>query len=100
MDEPDPKWSSLEYDVFEYLGPRGKDLASLRTGSLDDDGDDLDTTRESAKKGVRATKKMKFDAKVDDIPDAKTRAKSDIAAQLESHTRMASMRMIIQYGSA
>jgi len=67
---------------------------------LDDDDVDLDTTRESAKKRVRATKKMKFDAKEDDIPDAKMKAKSDIAAQLESHTRMASMRIIIQYDRA
>ncbi len=100
MDEPDNKWFAIEYDVFEYLGPRGKDLASLKTGSLDDDDADLDTSRESAKMGVKAAKKMKFDAKDPDPTDAKLMAKRAIADQLESHTRMASMRLVIQYGSA
>jgi len=62
IDKPNSKSFSLYYVVFEYLGPRGKNWASLKTGSLGDDDVDLDTTRESAKKGVRATKKMKFDA--------------------------------------
>ena len=100
MDEPDAKWSSLEYDVFEYLGPRGKDLASLRTGAIDDDDADLDTSRESAKKGVRALKKQKFDQMEFDVTGDKTKTKNDIAAQLESHTRMSSMRIVMQYGSA
>ncbi len=100
MGELNAKWTSLEYDVFEYLGPRGKDLASLKKGAMDDDDADLDTSRESAKKGVRAAKKMKFDTKESDVIDAKTKTQNEIAAQLESHSKMASMRLVIQYGSA
>ncbi len=100
MDEPNAKWPLLEYDVFKYLGPKGKDLASLRTGAMDDDDADLDISRESAKKGVRAAKKMKLDTKESDVIDAKTKTHNEIAAQLESNTNMASMRLVIQHGSA
>ena len=67
---------------------------------MDDDDADLDTSRESAKKGVRAAKRMKCDTKESDVIEAKTKTQNEIAAQLESHTKMASMRLVIQYGSA
>ncbi len=67
---------------------------------MDDDDADLDTSRESAKNGARAAKKMKFDTKESDVIDAKTKTQNEITAQLESHTKMASMRLVIQYGSA
>ena len=100
MDAPDSKWSNVEWDVFEYLGPWGKDLASPKTGSLDDDDTDLDTSREIAKKGEKAMKKMKYGDKVEVTEDAKSKSRSEIAAQLKSHTRMASMRLVMQYGIA
>jgi len=99
MDAPDSKWSNVEWDVFEYLGPRGKDLASLKIGSLDDDDTDLDTCRETTKKGTKAMKKMNYDDKVEVKEDAKSKSRSEITAQLQSHTRMASMRLVMQYGT-
>ncbi len=49
VEGPDPKWRSYEYDAFVYLGPRGADLPSLKTGAMDADNIDMDTSRASAK---------------------------------------------------
>ena len=68
MGEPYYKWDTIEYDVFEYLGPRGRDMTFLKTRSLHDGDGDIDTSRESAKMGVRASKKMKFDVTYLDTP--------------------------------
>ena len=100
MDEPDSKWNTIEYDVFEYLVPRGRgDMASLVTGSLDDGDVDPDTSRESAKMVVRASNKMKFDVKDPNTTYSKLKAKIVIVDQFESQTWMACMRTSIQYGS-
>ncbi len=64
VEGPNQKWSNYEYDAFLYLGPRGADLSSLKTGAMDDDNIDMDTSRASAKLGVKGMKRMKLDVDV------------------------------------
>ena len=51
-------------------------MASLKTGSLDDDNTDLDTSRETTKKGAKAMKKMNYDDTVEVKEDAKSKSRS------------------------
>ena len=58
MEGPNSKWINYEYDAFVNLGPRGADLSSLKTRAMDDDNVDMDTSRASAKVGVKGTKRL------------------------------------------
>ena len=35
-------WTTVEWDTFEYLGPRGMDVSFLRPGSLENDENEVD----------------------------------------------------------
>ncbi len=66
---------------------------------MDDDESYIDTIRELAKKGVKAFKRMKHDENEAVKEDVNAKSRSGMAAQLELHTRVASMRLVMQYGN-
>ncbi len=95
------KWRCIEYDAFLYLGPRGSDLSSLKPGPLADDDVDFNTCKERGKAASKARKKMKIDIGDETSSiDENANAKENIATELATHIRMASMRLVMQYGNA
>jgi hypothetical protein len=95
VEGPDLKWSTYEYDAFVYLGPGGTDLSSIKTGAMDADNIDMDTSRASAKLGMKGMKRLKLDVDVPVQKESKVHAQLAIATQLESHTRVASVRLLL-----
>ncbi len=62
---------------------------------------DMDTSRATAKIGVKATKRaMKSEGDVPAQKESKVQAQLAIATQIEAHTRIASVRLLLQYGNA
>ena len=95
------KSSCVEYAAFLYLGPRGSDLSSLKPGSLDDDDANFDISRKRGNAATKAHKKMKFDIVAEPSRiEEKKNGKESIAAELAAHTKMASMRLVMQYDNA
>jgi hypothetical protein len=94
-------WTSAEWVVFEYLGPRGMDMSFLRPGSMDDDEASTDNNREGAKSVVKNNKKAKIElsARVSTKDDENAKSRAAIALEMAAHTKMANRRLIMLFGT-
>jgi len=91
-------WTSVEWAAFEYLGPQGMDVAFLKAGSLENDDGDVNTNRESARNVAKDNKNHGY-AQAIPPKDKNAIARAAIAKEMAAHTKMANMRLILQFGT-
>ncbi len=93
-------WTTIEWETFLYLGPRGIDFSFLRPGSLEDDDCAVDSSRAGAREVVKADKKAKFESKERVHVDENAAATATIAVKMAAHTKMSNKKLILHFGSA
>ena len=91
-------WTTIEYNAFENLGPRGLAMSFLRPRAMDEDDANVNTSREGARAVVKGNNKIKCEEerKTPFSEKDNARVAIDIAAQMARHTKLAQMKIVMQ----
>ena len=90
-------WTTVEWVVFEYLGPRGMGMSFLKPSSMDGDEGCLDTSREGARLIAKMDKKAKIDSSLRAPTNNNAKARAAIAEEMAAQTKMANRRIIMLF---
>jgi hypothetical protein len=76
------------------------EVSFLRAGSMEDDDCDLDSSRAGAREVVKSNKKGKYENASVVPANENVPARSSIVVEMEAHTKMSNIRLILQVGTA
>jgi hypothetical protein len=76
------------------------DVSFLRLGSLEDDDCDVDVSRKGAREVVKANKRGKCESVSATPVNENATDRAAIAMKMKAHTKMANMRLVMQFGTA
>lgn len=95
-------WSEPAWDCFVMFGPRGRAFPEFCPGGVQQFGNDINTSRQTARERDAQRKKAKREeerASMKENMSTTTPARSATATALEHHTRMWGLKLLLQYGS-
>jgi len=92
-------WTTIEWQAFEYLRPRGMDYSFLRPGSLEDDDCEVDASRAGAREVVKSKKRSKFENEAFAHVNENAAARAAIVVEMAAHTKMSNKKLILQFGT-